>query len=76
MQIMTLVAMEKPPSTNADDIRDEKVCSVVYGVIINSVSRSTRNCIEELYLTARKISTLKIKPFLSEGTGTVFQYLQ
>ena len=26
MQIMTLVAMEKPPTTNADDIRDEKVC--------------------------------------------------
>lgn len=27
MQIMTLVAMEKPPTTNADDIRDEKVSS-------------------------------------------------
>ena len=25
MQIMTIVAMEKPPTTNADDIRDEKV---------------------------------------------------
>ena len=26
MQIMTIVAMEKPPTTSADDIRDEKVC--------------------------------------------------
>eukprot|EP00794_Sanderia_malayensis_P006121 gene6121-6825_t len=25
MQIMTLIAMEKPPTTNADDIRDEKL---------------------------------------------------
>lgn len=26
LQILSLFAMEKPPSTNPDDIRDEKVC--------------------------------------------------
>ncbi len=30
MQIMTLVAMEKPPTTNADDIRDEKVIKAFF----------------------------------------------
>lgn len=30
MQILTLVAMEKPPTTNAEDIRNEKVGNIVF----------------------------------------------
>ena len=55
MQIMTLVAMEKPPSTNADDIRDEKVCSIVYGVIINSFIAEYYKMYQRTNLTARQL---------------------
>lgn len=30
MQILTLVAMEKPPTTNAEDIRNEKVGNLFF----------------------------------------------
>ena len=36
MQILTLVAMEKPPTTNAEDIRNEKVGNLFFFVTINS----------------------------------------
>ena len=36
MQILTLVAMEKQPTTNAEDIRNEKVGNLFFFVTINS----------------------------------------
>ena len=35
LQMLCLVAMEKPPSTNPDDVRDEKVgrCGALWGAV-------------------------------------------